>query len=398
MWPPAHLVFFITSVEDSNGVTRWAHNLAKEFDARGVPTSIVGVKHVHSPVRYESSPRTQTHTLTSAQAATGRTRKLKVTAARILNHFDRFRGAHRLTLRDLPQEGRRQLDRLLNTWPTNTVIICTNPTTAMYVHLAEQRGARRHTLLAQHHSSFDAIRGTVQFHRLLAVADRLDMFVALTEEDAEGFETLGLRRVTAIPNPSPPAARDCFQKDRADEIVMMGRLSPEKNHVAAIRAWKQVAAKHPEWRLSIYGEGETKKLLQWTIRSLHLEQSVALCGRTENPIAAQSHAKATLLTSLWEGWPLAIAEAASSGTPAIATSVSPGIRALVRPGETGLLIREMDLASISSTILEFIEDPALQECLARGAWELSRHYDIGRIVSSWREVIQSAQQNHLADE
>lgn len=396
MWPPAHIVFFTTSVEDSNGVTRWAYNMAREFDTRDIPTSIVGVKHVHSPVRYASSPRTQTYTLTSAQAATGWIRKIKSLAARVLSRFNRVGGVQRFTLQDLPEEGRQQLDMLLNKWPAGTVIICTNPTTAMYVQWAERRGARRHTLLAQHHSSFEAIRGTIQLDRLMEVADRLDMVVALTDEDAEGFEDLGLPRVTAIPNPSPAAVPDGPTRGRADEIVMMGRLSPEKNHVAAITAWKQVAAKHPGWRLAIYGEGETEKLLRSTIRSLRLEQNVILHGRTEDPIAVLSRAKATLLTSLWEGWPLAIAEAAATGTPAITTSVSPGIRTLVRPGETGLLIQDMDPASISSAILEFIEDPALQQRLGRGAWSLSSHYRIDSIVSAWKSTIESAQRNRSA--
>jgi glycosyltransferase involved in cell wall biosynthesis len=62
------------------------------------------------------------------------------------------------------------------------------------------------------------------------------------------------------------------------------------------------------------------------------------------------------LTSRSEGTPVALIEAAASGTPAVATGVG-GVPEVVRDRRTGLLVPPGDPVSVATQLLTLLEDP-----------------------------------------
>ena len=77
-------------------------------------------------------------------------------------------------------------------------------------------------------------------------------------------------------------------------------------------------------------------------------------------------ATAAALPSYGEGAPRVLMEAAALGVPAIAAD-SPGCRAVVVDGTTGLLCAPKDSRSLAGTMLRLLEDPALRIRLGRAA-------------------------------
>ena len=94
----------------------------------------------------------------------------------------------------------------------------------------------------------------------------------------------------------------------------------------------------------------------------------------------------------WEGFGIAVIEAALCGKPAIVSNES-GLSEAVIDGETGLSVPEGDPHATAEAILRLIEDAELRHQLGQRACQRARQeYTWARIVQSYdrllRQVIQ----------
>lgn len=152
------------------------------------------------------------------------------------------------------------------------------------------------------------------------------------------------------PAPRPAAARLCF----------IGRLEVQKNPLALVEA---VAGLEAE--LVMIGEGS----LRPEIEALAAQRGVALSlpgnlPNTELPAQLQNSA-IFVLPSLYEGHPKTLVEAMACGLPVLGTDV-PGIRELIRHGETGWLCAP-EPASIRAALQTLLGDSALRTRLGQAA-------------------------------
>jgi glycosyltransferase involved in cell wall biosynthesis len=117
-------------------------------------------------------------------------------------------------------------------------------------------------------------------------------------------------------------------------------------------------------RLEIAGAGDYRPQLEQLVASLDLTGRVRFLGRISEAekVALLRRAWALMLTSPKEGWGITNLEAASSGTPVIASN-SPGIRESVRDGETGFLVAHGDVDGLASAMRRLATDRPLVDKL-----------------------------------
>ena len=124
-------------------------------------------------------------------------------------------------------------------------------------------------------------------------------------------------RVAVVPNgvdtdlfaPAPFAGR------APDELLFVGRLTEQKNPLAAVDAMARLG---PGVRLRIVGDGEMRPAIERRIRELGLT-GVVLEGRQDGPRLAEYYRRATavVMPSTHEGLPLVMLEAMATGTPVV---------------------------------------------------------------------------------
>ncbi|MCW2289853.1 CDP-glycerol glycerophosphotransferase (TagB/SpsB family) [Leucobacter luti] len=121
-------------------------------------------------------------------------------------------------------------------------------------------------------------------------------------------------------------------------IVLVGRLSPEKNYRQFFRALAATAheLRSPVW-VSVLGDGPLRLGLQHYVLDLGLSKHVRFRGMVANPYAHIRAADALMLPSRHEGQPLVVLEALTLGTPVVATDI-PGSRSVLRDGALGRLV------------------------------------------------------------
>jgi glycosyltransferase involved in cell wall biosynthesis len=103
-------------------------------------------------------------------------------------------------------------------------------------------------------------------------------------------------------------------------FVTVGRLSPEKNHERLIRAFETVHDRHPDAHLLIVGNGPLHDRLQSQIDAAGLSAAVTLTGAYQNPFAILAAADCFILSSVYEGQPMVLLEAAVCRLPIVSTA------------------------------------------------------------------------------
>jgi len=113
--------------------------------------------------------------------------------------------------------------------------------------------------------------------------------------------------------------------------IAVGRLTEAKAYWHLIRAYASVCDKIEDTILFILGEGELKGYLSELIQLYNLEEKVILLGFVRNPYKYMRKADFFVMSSMYEGFPNAMAEAMCLGVPCIATDFRTGARELLEP-------------------------------------------------------------------
>ncbi len=99
-------------------------------------------------------------------------------------------------------------------------------------------------------------------------------------------------------------------------LVAVGNLKDAKNYPYLLEAFRFLS---PSIQLDIYGSGELNESLQQTIDQHNL--SVRLCGDRQDIHTLLPDYDAFIMSSLYEGHPLALLEAMASGLPVILSDI-----------------------------------------------------------------------------
>lgn len=140
-------------------------------------------------------------------------------------------------------------------------------------------------------------------------------------------------------------------------ILIVGRLSREKDHLTLLRAVDRIRSKRNP-HLLIVGEGPERPSIEQEIQRLGLTSHVTLTGHQPSAEPYYGIADLAVLSSLSEGSPNALLEALAAGVPVVATNVG-GIPEIVTHGETALLIPPSDVETMSSAIATLLTEKSL---------------------------------------
>jgi CDP-glycerol glycerophosphotransferase len=115
----------------------------------------------------------------------------------------------------------------------------------------------------------------------------------------------------------PEWASEMLTDDGSRWFVTVGRFSTEKNHARLLRAFALVHLEYPDSRLVIVGYGPLRAELERTVDALKLTGAAFIVGPYSNPFPIVAAADCFVLSSNYEGQPMALLEAAIIGMPIV---------------------------------------------------------------------------------
>jgi L-malate glycosyltransferase len=230
--------------------------------------------------------------------------------------------------------------------------------------------------------------------------------LAVSAEVAASIERFGLlrrARVVTVPNGVPV---ESVRSEAALEGAARAELNiPNENlvvgTVAVFRSqkrlddWLQVAARVAARRRDVtfllVGGGPLEAVIQTQIAALGLTHCVRTPGFRADGRRLMSLMDVYLMTSEFEGLPIALLEAMTLGKPIVSTAVG-GIPEVLKTGTAGLLTPVGAIGELSDCVLRLLEDPLLRERMGRvGAARIESEYDakcrVQAIESLYHEVL-----------
>ena len=158
------------------------------------------------------------------------------------------------------------------------------------------------------------------------------------------------------------------EKERFDRDAILftcvGRLEPQKNPLLLVQAF--AALNNPRIHLIMLGEGSLREQLAAYIHQHGLERRVHLLGKRNEVPECLAASDVFVLSSNWEGNPLAVMEAMAAGLPVVGTAVG-GVPELVESGRQGILVPPGDCAAFRDAMRTLLNDPEKRTAMAKAA-------------------------------
>lgn len=160
----------------------------------------------------------------------------------------------------------------------------------------------------------------------------------------------------------------------ADTLLVgfVGRLNWAKDLPGMVDAFARVHAQRGDVALVLVGEGEERPAIEAAIARQGLDGRVILLGDRSDVPALLPAFTMFAMSSISEGYSIALLEACASGLPIVATDVG-GNAEIVVDGVNGLVVPPQDPVALGDAILAVLDDPDRAAAMGRAGrdWLLS---------------------------
>lgn len=163
-------------------------------------------------------------------------------------------------------------------------------------------------------------------------------------------------RSSVIYNPLSTEISDYISKNdltkikKKNYLLCIGRLDEVKAFHYALKAFASIVNDFPTLRLKIVGTGNLDYDLKQKAIEYGIVSKVDFEGFQKNTIPYYLYAKATILTSLYEGYPNVLLESISLNTPIVAFDSPGGISEIVKDGINGYLVKYKNVDDLRNKI------------------------------------------------
>ena len=278
----------------------------------------------------------------------------------------------------------RALGRLVATEQPDVVVL--NGLVAACATLALQPGLAARAICCDHNHFHARSRPWQLLRRWLY--PKVGAVVSLTLADAPRFAALN-PNTQVIANVSTLTAETPADAP-GEGVLAVGRHQAQKGFDLLLAAWRDVAAAAPHARLTIVGEGPLRAELVALAGELGVASSVTFAPPTRRIGELFREAAVYVLSSRYEGMPLALLEAQALGVPSVAFDCPTGPRDILGgDGQAGTLVPPEDSRALAAAIVALLRDPERRARMGRAAIARSRAlFGQEEQVGAWAALIE----------
>jgi len=186
-----------------------------------------------------------------------------------------------------------------------------------------------------------------------------------------------------------PVSQNFKVKDKIPEInnsyqfITVGRLTEKKGHIRILNILSKF--KSP-FNYTIIGDGQEKANIEELAKKLNLNDKITYIPFTDKVNIYLTNSHVYLQGSFVEGFPNALIESISVGTPAIVFNAPGGMNEIMINGENGYLV---DNEEMFSEKLEIIVNNLKDYAPIKVSAEVRRKYSSTQILSQYENLFES---------
>ncbi len=171
-------------------------------------------------------------------------------------------------------------------------------------------------------------------------------------------------------------------------LIMVGRLSVQKNPLLAIEALSKIAEE--PWQLEVIGDGPLAEAMKAAAASRGLTAKIHWSGWLGEAEVRKKleQSDVLLMPSLQEGLPMAAVEALWHGLAIIGSRIG-GLNDVISDKKNGNLC-DLNPGSFAAAIHDLIRSPDSLLSMKRESLTLARHFDFAHCVASYENTLRTA--------
>lgn len=209
------------------------------------------------------------------------------------------------------------------------------------------------------YNPFLALFGYFHDRYILNYIRKAAMLICLTDEDMKSWKHLHIDNVCVIPNMitiQPPKAIDYSVK----RVIAVGRYSDQKGFDMLIKAWGRLSKKYHDWHLYIFGN-EDRAPYEKMAQEETCQDTCHCMPVTEDIATEYGKSSIFVMSSRYEGMPLALIEAMSSGLACVSFNCPNGPSDIIKDGIDGFLAKNGDIDDLTIKMENLICDESLRK-------------------------------------
>lgn len=264
------------------------------------------------------------------------------------------------------------------------------------------------------------------------IYNRADIIITVSKKLQDELKHLGIKKPKIIHIPNGYDIPQIIKKSNFDipeefkglktirYLVNVGRLHVQKNQINLINVFSQLKKLDKKLKLVIVGNGEKydSLLSLCAIHNLnaypkHKEiksADVIFTGNQLNPFPFIKNSIAFVLSSEWEGFPNALAEALIIGKPVVSADCPTGPREIIAPESSGILLSKKAEKTKYGLLLPILGNKPSKDMINLWSWEINNYlekidisqetinkdrmkeYELSAVMNKWDHIITIDQQ------
>lgn len=171
-------------------------------------------------------------------------------------------------------------------------------------------------------------------------------------------------------------------------IIFAGRFNTQKNPMLALAVANELKKRNFPFLLKMFGDPIMIKNMNKYIAENHLEDVIELYGPSNEIHEEMLNSDLLLLTSLYEGFCLVMAEANALSRPWVSSFWGDIIDEVFVDGKSGIVVRDNKVESYADAIISLLEDKEKLKEAKRLAYEASASLSPEVIIPKWKEILE----------
>lgn len=174
-----------------------------------------------------------------------------------------------------------------------------------------------------------------------------------------------------------------------DPVVgMLACLKPQKSPLDYINAAIRIHEEMPNVNFLLVGDGILRTRCEKLLSKSSLDGRFIFTGWRRDIPEILDILDLMVLTSKWEGMPIAVIEALCKGCPVVATDIG-GTRELVKDGITGYLTKPGSYEETAEKVLKILKDPERLNSMKKNAvFSIDNSFNVNRMVNEIESLYQ----------
>lgn len=215
--------------------------------------------------------------------------------------------------------------------------------------------------------------------------------VAVSKQIAETVnQRYHTSKVQHIYNPMPDHSDAVAGIQEDHFIIFIGRIVDKvKNISLLLQAYQLSVLPKENIKLKIFGDGEDRdRLIQYS-EQLNISEMVEFFSFQAHVFPYLKAAKFTVLTSRYEGFPRALIESLSVGTPVVSVDCISGPSEIVQHEQNGLLVKNHEPKAFAKAMDRMVLDTELYERCKKNSYNSVAHLSLNQIAEEWDKLLQN---------